>query len=71
MSSENSKSCKKHGYDKNHHFVTARGIYSFWNKFGLLVGISVKPEKIVYTCSVCNESFDYSIDPKELKNHYL
>ena len=61
--------CKQHGYSKEHHLVVSFGVYSTWKWLALLTGISVKPRKVMYRCSVCDEVFDETSD-EEFLNRY-
>ena len=58
------------GYDRHHHFVTQKGEYSFWSWVWLFAGVSIKPRKVLFTCSVCKETFDETEDPELLAKYY-
>ena len=58
------------GYDRNSGLVIAKGKYGALKWLGLLTGVSVKPDKVIYQCTVCNESFDESVDEEVLKHDY-
>ncbi len=65
------KQCSQHGYSKEHPLVTSFGLYSAWKWLALLTGVSVKPQKVMYRCTVCEEIFDETTDEEVLNYYYL
>jgi len=59
------------GHDRYNPRVVRRNEYTFWAKFGLFTGISVKPIYIRYLCTVCNQIFDETDDPVELQKYLM
>ena len=57
------------GHDRHHFMVTAEGRYTALTWAALLIGISVRPWAIDYRCRQCNEVFDRSFDPEDLRRH--
>jgi hypothetical protein len=64
-----SKTCKC-GYDIKNPKVQHKSKYSKfgWFLFAIL-GLSAKPKKVSFVCSVCNEVIEESTDPKILKEY--
>lgn len=58
------------GFDRNHYRVTRDGKYSGIGWFLMSMGISVEPSSVSWRCRVCNERFDHSTDPMELRKRY-
>ena len=55
------------GHDRNHYRVSRDGEYTTWGWVLLMCGISVTALKINFRCRVCNEVFDSSVDPRDLR----
>ena len=59
------------GHSRNHHFVTPRATYTAWGTFWItIMGVSATPIRVDFICRMCNEKFDFEIDPERLKDFY-
>lgn len=59
------------GYDRDHHMVSAKGDYSLYGSFCLIMGISAHPLKVRYVCRMCEEVIEESTDPVALRDPRL
>lgn len=60
----------KCGFDKHHHFVTPENEYSFFDKIlVMIIGTTCVPIRTQYKCRQCNEIFDETTDPAELRQN--
>jgi hypothetical protein len=57
------------GHDKTHHMVSARGRYTIWGWFALLIGVTARPKRVEYWCRRCGERADVTTDPDVLAKH--
>ena len=56
------------GNDRSHHMVSPVHTYTTWGQFWVaLMGVSAHPIRVDFQCRVCKENFDFTTDPKELK----
>jgi hypothetical protein len=59
------------GFDRHHHMVSANATYTAWGTFWItIMGVSAIPIRVDFICRVCNEKFDFEIEPDNLKNFY-
>ena len=59
------------GHSRNHHLVTPRATYTTWGTFWItIMGVSATPLRVEFICRMCNEKFDFEIDPERLKDFY-
>lgn len=58
------------GYGREHHMVSAEGVYTTSGYLRLFFGISARPIKVKYRCRRCNEVFSVTTDPTILDQHY-
>ena len=59
------------GHNRHHHLVTPSATYTAWGTFWItIMGVSAVPIRIDFICRVCNEKFDFEIDPDRLKDFY-
>ena len=59
------------GHSRNHHLVTPRATYTAWGTFWItIMGVSATPIRVDFICRICNEKFDFEIDPERLKDFY-
>ena len=59
------------GYSRKHHLVTPRATYTAWGTFWItIMGVSATPIRVDFICRMCNEKFDFEIDPERLKDFY-
>lgn len=60
----------KCGFDRKHHLVTAENEYSFFDKIlVMIIGTTCVPIRTQYKCRQCNEIFDETTDPAELRQN--
>lgn len=55
------------GNDRHHYRVSRDGEYTTWGWILLMCGISVKALKINFRCRACDQVFDTSVDPRDLR----
>lgn len=56
------------GYDRHHPMVSAELEYSMWGTFWLtMMGVSAVPLRAKFRCRRCQQRFDFTEDPDELK----
>lgn len=61
------RTCKC-GHTRSHQLVTKEPEYSTWGWICLSIfGITPKPERITFRCSVCHESLGVTRDPRILR----
>ena len=59
------------GHSRKHHLVTPRPTYTAWGTFWItIMGVSATPIRVDFICRICNEKFDFEIDPERLKDFY-
>ena len=59
------------GHSRSHHLVTPRATYTGWGTFWItIMGVSATPIRVDFICRMCNEKFDFEIDPERLKDFY-
>ena len=59
------------GHSRSHHLVTPRATYTAWGTFWItIMGVSATPIRVDFICRMCNEKFDFEIDPERLKDFY-
>ena len=59
------------GHSRKHHLVTPRATYTAWGTFWItIMGVSATPIRVDFICRMCNEKFDFEIDPERLKDFY-
>lgn len=56
------------GHDKRHELVVEEPEYTFWGWFSIcVIGITPRPDHIVYRCQICREGVGTTRDPRLLK----
>jgi hypothetical protein len=55
------------GHDRRHFMVSPENHYSWLGTVILLLGISVEPVKVTYTCRKCWKVFDETRDPEVMR----
>lgn len=56
------------GHNKTHDLVVEEPEYTLWGWFSICVlGITPRPDHIVYRCQICRESVGTTRDPRLLK----
>ena len=57
------------GHDRTHHMVSADADHGFLGWTILFVGVSHTPSRVRFHCRVCDQVFDESDDPEEMKKY--
>ncbi|WP_412068410.1 hypothetical protein [Rubrivirga sp. IMCC43871] len=57
------------GHDRYHHAIRPDLTHGGGGWFALLNGMSSTPKKIVFTCSVCGDTFETTTDPVVLTQY--
>ncbi len=58
------------GHGRDHHLVSAEGVYTASGYLRLFFGISARPIKVEYRCRRCDRVFSATTDPATLDKHY-
>lgn len=59
------------GTDRKSPYAIRKNKYSFWGKFALLTGVSVKPIRVAYQCIYCHQIFEETTDSDELSKYVM
>ena len=57
------------GHDRYHHHARADLTHGGGGWLALVNGVSSTPKRIVFTCAVCGETFEDTVDPEVLKQY--
>ena len=65
----NDENCHNN-HQRDNGLVISKGKYNAIKWLGLLTGVSVKPDKVLYQCTICNQVFDETQEKEIINNFY-